>query len=139
MLPGPPLPDRLSARRHLGEVVRVHLASFSRRPGRILARGEAVLLHPSFDAAGDVVGHPAHASQQHVSIAQQDAVVMVVWMAYFPEHLAVPVHFHDHATLERKAAEKALLWSTPGVEECSAAGAVAGHAWRGGHVHGVVC
>jgi hypothetical protein len=33
----------------------------------------------------------------------------MVRMAYFPEHLAVPVHLQDHATFERIATEKTLL------------------------------
>jgi hypothetical protein len=47
--------------------------------------------------------------QQHVSVAQQDAVMMMVRMAYLPEHLAIPVRFQNHATFEREATEKALL------------------------------
>src|SRR4029077_20211412 len=132
--PGPPLPDRLSGRRYLGEVVGVHLAGFLLRPRRVLARREAILLHPSFDTPGDVVGNLTHAVQQHIAIAQQDAVVMVVRMAYFPEHLAVPVRFQDHASLEGKAAEKALLGRAPVVEEGSALGEIAGQAWRVRHV-----
>src|SRR5262245_40888374 len=104
---GTPLPNGLSLRRHLGEIVRVHAAGVVLRAGRILARGKAVFLHPSFDTPGDIVGNPAHAIQQHVSVAQQDAVVMVVGMSDFPQHLAVPVCLQDHATLERKPAEKA--------------------------------
>lgn len=48
---------------------------------------------------------------------------MVVRMAYFPDHLAVPVRFQDHASLEGKAAEKALQ---QGAALCE----IAGQAWR---------
>jgi hypothetical protein len=47
--------------------------------------------------------------QQHVAIAQQDAVVMVVRMTYLPQHVAVPVSLQDDAAFEREAAEEALL------------------------------
>src|SRR5215471_1253527 len=109
MLPGTPFPDRLSRRRDLRQVVRVHLARVVPRPRRILARRKAVLLHPSLDAPDDVVGNSAHAIQQHVSVPQQDAVVMMVRMAHFPQHLAVPVCFEHHAAFEREVTEKALL------------------------------
>src|SRR5438132_8414465 len=117
MLPGTPFPDRLSRRRHLGQVIGVHLADVGLRPRSILARSKLVLLHASLDTPGDVVGNLAHAVQQHVSVAQEDAVVMVVRMADLPEHLAVPVRFQDHPALERKAIQKALLRRAPVVEE----------------------
>jgi len=47
--------------------------------------------------------------QQHVAVAQQDAVMMMVRVAYFPQHFAIPVGFQDDAAFEREAAQKALL------------------------------
>ena len=126
MLPGAPLPDRLSSRRHLGQVVRVHLADLDLGPRRILARRKAVLLHPTPDTPGDLVGDLAHAIQQHVSVAQQDAVVMVIRMAYFPQHLAIPVRLQDHAPFEREATEKALLGRAPVIEQRAPFGEIAG-------------
>src|SRR5262249_49365728 len=104
---------------------RIHLADVGARPSRVLARREAVLLYPALDSAGDVLGDLAHAIQQHVAVAQQDAVVMVVSMAKFPEHLAVPVRFEDHPPLERESTEEALLRGAPVVEQGSAVGEVA--------------
>src|SRR5215470_13422470 len=75
--------------------------------------------------------------EQHVAVAQQDAIVMVVWMADFPEYLSVPVSFEDHATLEWKAAQEVLLRGTPVVEQCSSLGEIPRHAWRIGHLPGV--
>src|SRR5580704_3038169 len=62
---------------------------------------------------------------------------MVIRMAYFPEHLAVPVRFQDHASFERKAAEKAVLRRAPVVEQCPALGEIAGQAWGVRHVPGM--
>src|SRR5215831_14226013 len=76
--------------------------------------------------------------QEHVSITQQDAVVMMVGMAYFPEHLTIPVHFQDHAAFEGKATEKALFWSTPVVKQRPALCEIARQGGRIGHVPGVV-
>src|SRR5262249_7204446 len=109
MLPGAPLPNSLPCTSHLDQIIGVHLAGFTLRSGSILARKHVLFRHPPFDAPGDVSGHLAHAMQQHVSIAQQDAVMMMVRMAHFPEHLAAPVRFQDRAAFERKATEKALL------------------------------
>src|SRR5215510_2038676 len=137
MLPGTPFPDRLSRRRYLRQVIRVHLAGVILRPSRILARRKAVLLHPSLDAPGDVVGNPAHAIQQYVSVLQEDPVVMMIRMAHFPQHLAVPVRFENHTAFEREATEKALLRRAPVVEERAPLGEIAGQARRVWQVPGV--
>src|SRR5262249_48076126 len=55
VFPGTPFPDCLSSGRHLGQVIRVHLADVVLRPRMILARGKPVLLRPSLDTPGDVV------------------------------------------------------------------------------------
>src|SRR5262249_31215206 len=68
--------------------------------------------------------------EQHVAVAQQDAVVMVIWMADFPQYLAVPVSFEGHASLEWKAAQKVVLRCSPVVEQCSALGEITRHARR---------
>src|SRR5262249_34345300 len=109
MLPGAPLPNRLPCRSYLGQVIRVHLAGLSLWSGSILARLHVAFGHPSGNAACDVIGYLGHAMQQHVAIAQQDAVMMVVPVAYFPQHFAIPVGFQDDAAFEREAAQKALL------------------------------
>src|SRR5262249_19658002 len=93
--------------------------------------------HSAAHASRDVVGHLAHAMEQHVAVAQQDAVVMVVWMADLPEYLAVPVSLQDHASLEWKAAQEVLLRGTPVVEQRSALGEITRHAWRIRHLPGV--
>jgi hypothetical protein len=56
------------------------------------------------------------AVQQHVSVAEQDAVMMMIRMTYFPENPATPVRFEHHAAFEREAAEKAVFRRAP-VEE----------------------
>jgi hypothetical protein len=38
--------------------------------------------------------------EQHVAVAQQNAIVMLVGMVDLPEYLAVSVNFHDRASLE---------------------------------------
>jgi len=96
-----------------------------------------VFVDPSYDTLGNLLRYFAHAMQEHVSITQQDAVVMMVGMAYFPEHLTIPVRFQDHAAFEGKATEKALFWSTPVVKQRPALCEIAGQAGRVGHVPGV--
>src|SRR5262245_58514039 len=137
MLPGTPFPDRLSRGRHLRQVVRVHLADVVLLPSRILTRRKAVLLYPALDAPGDVVGNSAHTIEQHVSIAQQNAVVMVIRMAHFPQHLAVPVRFENHPAFEREATEKALPRRAPVIEERAPLGEIARQTWRVRQVPGV--
>jgi hypothetical protein len=73
--------------------------------------------HSSLDPARDLFGDLAHAMQQHVAVAQQDAVMVMVGVAYFPEDLAVPVRFQRHAAFERKATEKVLLGGAPVVKQ----------------------
>src|SRR5262249_1114350 len=93
--------------------------------------------HPTAHAPGDIVGHLAHAMEQHVTVAQQNAMVMVVWMADLPEYFAVPVGLEDHATFEWKAAQEVLLGSSPIIEQRSALAEITRHAWRIGHLPGV--
>src|SRR5262249_54338213 len=103
----PPLPDRLSLRSNLGQIIGVHLAGvclWSR-----LARLHVVLHHASGNTPGDVVGHFGHAMQEHVAVAEQDAVMMMIRVTYFPKDLAIPVGFQHDAAFERKSTEKALL------------------------------
>src|SRR5438309_11752277 len=102
---------------NLSLVRRVHLAGIRLRSGKILIRSHLGLLHPSFDTLGDFVGYLAHTIQQHVSIAQQNSVVMMVRMAYFPEHLAGPVRFKGHTAFERKAIEAVVFWRASVVVE----------------------
>src|SRR5215467_6339248 len=137
MLPCPPLPDRLPLRSNLGQIIGVHLAGVCLWSRSITARLHVVLQHASSDPPGDVVGHLRHAMQQHVAVAQQNAVMMMVRMPYFPQHLAVPVGFQDNAAFERKAAQKALLGRAPVVEERPALGEIAGQAGRVRHFPGV--
>src|SRR5215467_15732956 len=75
--------------------------------------------------------------QQHVAVAQQDAVMMMVRVAYFPQHFAIPVGFQDDAAFEREAAQKALLRRAPVVKQCPAFCEIAGQAGRVRHVPGV--
>jgi hypothetical protein len=42
-----------------------------------------------------VIGYLGHAMQQHVAVAQQDVVMMMVRVAYFPQHFAIPVGFQN--------------------------------------------
>jgi len=65
-----------------------------------------VLRSPSSDTLGDVVGNLSQTMQQHISIAQQDAVMMVVRVPYFPEHISVRVGFQDYTALKWKPARK---------------------------------
>jgi hypothetical protein len=58
-------------------------------------------------------------------------------MAYFPEHLAVPVRFQDHAAFEWKATEKIVLRRASVVKQCPAFREIAGQAGRVRHVPGV--
>src|ERR1700688_4301172 len=111
MLPSAPLPNGFTCGGQLRQVVRVHLAGFSLCLGTILARWHVVFHHPSADALGNFVGYTAHAIQKHVSITQQDSVVVMVRMAHFPEHLAIPVCLQDHTAFERKSTEEAVFWS----------------------------
>jgi hypothetical protein len=57
-------------------------------------------------------------------------VVVMIWMPHFPQHVAVPVGFQNHAALEGKAAEKILLRAAAVEKERPAFGQVAGQAWR---------
>src|SRR5262245_15445520 len=109
MLPRAPLPNGLPRRSNLGQVIGVHLAGFSLWSGSILARLHVVLHHASGDTPSDVVGHLGHAMQEHVAVAEQDAVVMMVRVTYLPKDLAIPVGFQHYAAFERKSTEKALL------------------------------
>jgi hypothetical protein len=72
--------------------------------------------------------------QQHVPIAQQDAVMVMIRMADFPEHLPVPVRFQHHAALERKAAEKIVLGAASVEEERPALGKVTRQVGRVRHL-----
>jgi hypothetical protein len=102
----------------------------------ICARGAATSLtrlhiafhHPAAHAPGDVAGHLAQAMEQHVAVAQQNTMVMVVWRVDLPEYLAVPVSLEDHAGLEWKAAEEVLIGSSPVEEQRSALGEISRHA-----------
>src|SRR5215472_17156177 len=137
MLPGAPLPNGPSCRNHLGQIIGVHLAAVSFRSRSILSRLHVLFGHSSLDAARDFFGDLGHAMQQHVAIAQQDAVMVMVGVAYFPEDLAVPVRFQDHAAFERKATEKILVGSAPVVKQSAALGEIAGQARRIWHGPGV--
>src|SRR5262249_61055192 len=55
---------------------------------------------------------------------------MVIRMAHFPQHLAIPVRFESHAAFEWKAAEKALLRRAPVVEKRAPLGEIPGQTWR---------
>jgi hypothetical protein len=46
--------------------------------------------------------------------------MMMVRMAHFPQHLAVPVRFQHHAALKGKPAEKILLWAASVEKKCPA-------------------
>src|SRR5262249_43070475 len=109
MLPRAPLPNGPPCRSNLGQVIGVPLAGFSLWSGSILARLHVVLHHASGDTPGDVVGHLGHTMQEHVAVAEQDAVVMMVRVTYLPKDLAIPVGFQDHAAFEWKSIKKALL------------------------------
>src|SRR5262245_6080171 len=137
MLPGAPLPDSLSCGSHLSQVRRVHLADLGFGLRKILPRLHLGFLYPSFDTLSDLVGYCAHAIQQHVSVAQQNAVMMMVRMAHFPEHLAGPVRFQRHTTFERKATEVVVLWRASVVVKRSALSQIARQARRIRHVPGV--
>ena len=67
----------------------------------ILAGSHVAFFHPSFDTPRDRVGDHAHAIEQHVAVAQQDAVVMLAGVAHFPEHLAVPVCLEGDTAQEK--------------------------------------
>jgi hypothetical protein len=104
MLPCAPLPSRLPLRSNLGQIIGVHLAGIGLVSGSILARLHVALLHPSGDTPGDVVWHLGHAMKEHVAVAEQNAVVMMIRVTYFPQHFAIPVGFQDDAAFEREAA-----------------------------------
>ena len=55
---------------------------------------------------------------------------MVIGVAHFPEHVAVPVGLQHHAALEWKTAEKILLGTASVKKEGSALGDVAGQPGR---------
>ena len=63
--------------------------------------------------------------------------MMMVRVAYFPQHFAIPVGFQDDAAFEREAAQKALLRRAPVVKQCPAFCEIAGQAGRVRHVPGV--
>src|SRR5436190_23731213 len=134
MVPGAPLPDSLPCRSQLDEVRRIHLAGFGLRLGEILARSHLGFLHSSFDALGYFVGYLAHAIQQHVAIAQQNAVVVLAGVAHFPEYFAAPVRFQGYTTFEREATEEVVLRIASVVVQRSALSQIAGKAWRIRHV-----
>src|SRR5262245_63471949 len=109
MLPRAPLPNGLPRRSNLGQVIGVHLAGLSLWSGSILARLHVALHHSSGHAPCDVIGYLSHAMQQHVAVAQQDAVMMMVRVAYFPQQFAIPVGFQDDDAFERETVQKDLL------------------------------
>src|SRR5215475_13760041 len=137
MFPGAPFPNRVSRRSDLSQIIGVHLVGFGDRSGSILARLHVPFRHPSFDAPRDFFGYLAHAMQQHVPVAQQDAVVVMVGMAHLPQYLPIPVRFQDHAAFEWKTTEKALLRSASVEKQGPALVDVAGQAGRIWHVPGV--
>ena len=63
--------------------------------------------------------------------------MMMVRVAYFPQHFAIPVGFQDDAAFEREAAEEALLRRAPVVEQRPTLGEIAGQARRVRHGPGV--
>ena len=99
----------LPLRSDLGQIIGVHLAGVCLWSRSILARLHVVLHHASGDTPGDVVGHLGHAMQEHIAVAEQDAVVMMVRVMYLPKNFAIPVGLQHHAAFERKSTEKALL------------------------------
>src|SRR5712691_11123771 len=91
----------------------------------------------AFHSPRDVVGNPAEAIQQDVSIAQQNAVMMVIRVTDLPKHFAVPVSFQDDAALEGKPTEKTALRGASVIEQGPARGQITGQAGRIGHIPGV--
>src|SRR5215467_9835772 len=137
MLPCPPLPDRLPLRSNLGQIIGVHLAGICLWSRSILARLHVVLHYAAGDTPGDMVGHLGHAMQEHVAVAEQDAMVMMVRVTYLPKDLAIPVGFQHHTAFERKTTEKALLWRAPVVKQRPALCEIARQAGRVRHIPGV--
>src|SRR5881296_2720069 len=107
------------------KLARISPSGNSLRP---LARSHLGFVHPSFDTLSNFGGYLAHAIQQHVAIAQQNTVVVLARMTYFPEHLAAPIRFQDYATFERKATEEVVLWIASVVVQRSALSQIAGKA-----------
>src|SRR5947209_11850147 len=109
MLPSAPFPDSIACAGRLREVIGIPLPRIGIGARRILPGLHVALVNPAGHTARYFSRHLGHAMQQHVAVAQQDAVMMVIPMAYLPQHLAVPIRFQDHAAFERKTTEKALL------------------------------
>lgn len=81
MLPTAPLPDGLSRRSQFSQIVSLHLASVPLRLRSVEGRGQTMVFRPPFDLPSNFGRNRAQTIQQHVSVAQQDPDVMVVWVA----------------------------------------------------------
>src|SRR5262249_55471645 len=81
MFPTAPLPDSLSLTSQFSQIIRVHHASVLLGLRSVERRGQIMVFRPSFDLPSNFGGNRAQTIQQHVSVAQQDPNVMVVWMA----------------------------------------------------------
>ena len=108
VLPAPPLPDHLAARRHLQQVVGVDGGAGG------LAAGE-----PALDARVERAGQRAQAEEQDVAVAQLAGVVVMIGVLHLPGDLAVPVHLQRGAPLEARPRLEALevLHDLAGVEQ----------------------
>ena len=96
MLPGSPLPNHTTIRGHLDEIVRVHRAV-------VLGARPAAL-----DPRNQMLRQLRQANQQHIAVAQPDAVVVMVGLAHLPKNFSVPIRFEHNAALPGLPADKAF-------------------------------
>jgi hypothetical protein len=82
---------------------------------------------------------PSQTNQHHVAVAQPDAVMVVVRMAYFPENSTIPIRFKDDAAFPRLPADEAirLFDDFSVVKQRASFGQIAVVAGRVGHLPAV--
>src|SRR5215813_5006485 len=127
VLPAPPLPDDLAARRHLEQVVRVD------RPADFGSR------QPAPDARVEIGGKGTQAEEDHIAVAELAGVMMVVRMLDLPDGLAVPVHLEGGARLEARPGFEApeVVHDLAGIEEMTVVEQIAIESRTIGHPPGV--
>jgi len=70
------------------------------------ATGLFAAREPAAHAPRDGRRQRCGAQEQNIAVAQQPAVVVMVWLLELPENLPVPVGFHDRAAHERRLSDE---------------------------------
>lgn len=106
VLPSAPFPDGSAVLGLFHQVVAVDLVGIMLGP-----RQAASYTH------GDVRWKLGGTEQQHVAVAEQQPVMVMVRLFDFPKHLAVPIRFHRGATHVRLLANPGVISDLTVVEQ----------------------